>query len=371
MADKTVNYQCPACTAPLKYTGEDRLECEYCGSSYTVAEIEAMFSAKNEAAVGEKHEAGEGREETASVWDEAMNDWGTDAARLRAYSCSSCGAELFCEETTAATICPYCSNPTVIPAKLTGTLKPEFIIPFRYQKKDAVEALKKHYQGKRLLPRVFAEENNIEKIQGVYVPFWLYDGSVDIEANYRAERRRTHRSGNYEVTTVSEFDLFRAGNVPFEKIPVDASQRMDDALMDSIEPYDYSELKPFSMAYLPGFVADKYDVSADECSSRADLRAANTAEAFLNTTVGGYTSVHQRRKWININRGRRHYALMPVWLLNTDWQGKKYTFAMNGQTGRFIGNLPVDKGLYWKYYLFSAAACAAAAGAVLTALMML
>ena len=47
---------------------------------------------------------------------------------------------------------------------------------------------------------------------------------------------------------------------------------------------------------------------------------------------------------VQVRNGLAKYALYPVWLLNTSYKGEKYTFAMNGQTGKFIGNLPVDNG---------------------------
>lgn len=54
----------------------------------------------------------------------------------------------------------------------------------------------------------------------------------------------------------------------FEKVPVDASSKMPDDHMDSIEPYDYKKLKPFSTAYLPGYLADKFDVTVEQSRER-------------------------------------------------------------------------------------------------------
>ena len=191
---------------------------------------------------------------------------------MRAYSCPSCGAELICDESTAATSCPYCGNPTVVPGQFSGQLKPDFIIPFKLSKEDAVKALKNHYKGKILLPKSFTQENHVQKIQGVYVPFWMFDGEAEGDACYEATRSHTYRSGDYEITKTEHYDVYRAGFLSFEKIPADASSKMPDDHMDSIEPYDYQELKPFSTAYLPGFLADKFDVTVEQCLQRADQR---------------------------------------------------------------------------------------------------
>ena len=130
----------------------------------------------------------------------------------------------------------------------------------------------------------------------------------------------------------------------FDKIPADASSKMPDAHMDAIEPFDYSELKPFSNAYLPGFLADKYDVKPEDCYARVDLRAQNTAEELIVGTVSGYSSCTPESRQISVRRTRTSYALLPVWLLATKYDGKNYLFAMNGQTGKLIGDLPVSKG---------------------------
>ena len=274
MPTQVTNYQCPACTGPLHFAGgSGKLECEYCGASYDVAEIEALYAEKEEKAAAARQAAEETRQSAPSgdggAWDTSgfSEDWGTEGDGMRAYSCPSCGAELICDENTAATSCPYCGNPTVVPGQFSGQLRPDFIIPFKLSKEDAVKALKDHYKGKIFLPKSFTQENHVQEIQGVYVPFWMFDGEAEGDARYEATRSHTYRSGDYEITETEHYDIYRAGFISFEKIPADASSKMPDDHMDSIEPYDYQELKPFSTAYLPGFLADKFDVTVEQCGS--------------------------------------------------------------------------------------------------------
>ena len=346
MVSQVTNYQCPACTGPLNFDPKTgKIACDFCGSSYELAEIEALYAQKDEQAA-EASAAAEAK--GTEDWDTSgLGEWGEDADGMKSYSCPSCLAELICDDTTAATSCPYCGNPTIVPGQFTGALKPEFVIPFKLKKEDAVAALKKHYGKRFFLPKTFKDGNHIEKIQGVYVPFWLYDGEADGTAIYDATRSRVYKRGDYEITETDHFIVRRSGDIAFEKIPVDASTKMPDEHMDSIEPFDYSELKPFSTAYLPGFLADKYDVTIDESKQRADKRCEGTLENELRKTVLGYQSVVPRHQNFNILRGKVHYALLPVWLLNTKWQGKDFLFAMNGQTGKMVGDLPVDKKKYW------------------------
>lgn len=345
MPSQITNYQCPACTGPLHFApGSGKLECEYCGSLYELKEIEALYGEK-EAKAAQAQTAAEAKKEAQGEWDVSglSDDWGDSAAGMKTYSCPSCAAELVCDESTAATSCPYCGNPTVVPGQFGGMLKPDYIIPFKLNKEDAVKALKMHYKGKHFLPGTFTDENHIEKIQGVYVPFWMFDGEAEGDADYRATRSRTYTSGDYKIKETSHYDVYRSGSLTFEKVPVDASSKMPDEHMDSIEPFDYSMLTEFSTAYLPGFLADKYDVTVDQCRERADKRCEETLERALRDTVTGYETCVRERMNVALKRGKVHYALLPVWMLNTKWQDKNFLFAINGQTGKIAGDLPTSR----------------------------
>ena len=356
MPTQVTNNQCPSRTGPLHFSGASgRLECEYCGASYDVAEIEALYAEKEKKAAEAQQateEGGAGQGAPAAdggAWDTSdfCEDWGAEGDGMRAYGCPSCGAELICEENTAATSCPYCGNPTVVPGQFSAALRPDFIVPFKLSKEDAVKALKSHYKGKFFLPKSFTGENHVQEIRGIYVPFWMFDGEAEGDAHYEAARSRTYRSGDYEITETKHYDVYRAGAVTFEKVPVDASSKMPDGHMDSIEPYDYKELKPFSTAYLPGFLADKFDVTVEQSRQRADQRCEGTLASALRGTVKRYDLCVLRESSVHLRRGKVHYALMPVWMLNTKWHGKDFLFAMNGQTGKLVGDLPVSWGKFW------------------------
>ena len=340
MATQVTNYQCPGCTGPLQFSPTTgKLECEFCGGSFTPAEVEAFYAEKNQKAEEAARHAAEIQE---AVSDD--NPWGADAAHMRAYSCPSCGAELICDDTPAATACPYCGNPTVVPGQFADVKRPDYVIPFQVEKEAAVNALKQHYKGKPLLPGSFAKESHLEEVKGVYVPFWLYDGQAHADVTFSATRSRVHTTPNERITTTEHFRVERSGRIGFEKVPVDGSTQMPDGHMDAIEPYDYGQMEPFSMSYLPGFLADKYDVSPEECAARAEERCRNSAILAMQSTVTGYSTCSVQHANVRIDRKEPGYALLPVWLLSTKWQNRNYLFAMNGQTGKLIGDLPVSMG---------------------------
>ena len=346
MASQITNYQCPNCTGPLRFAGESGLlQCDHCESSFEVSVIEQLYADKEQAAAAAGAEPRWDCSTAGSMWSDE------EASHLRAYSCPSCAAEIICDDTTAATSCPYCGNPTVVPGQLTGQLKPDYVIPFRLDKNAAMEALKKYYKGKKFLPKSFAASNHIEEIKGVYVPFWLFDGLSEASMRFLGKKVRKYRRGNYEITETDHYRVTREGSVAFQKVPVDGSSKMPDAHMDSIEPFGYGDLRPFSTAYLPGFLADKFDEDADTCIKRANARIVESTERAFASTTSGYTTLVREYSNISLTKGDVHYAFMPVWMLSTKWKDKIFLFAMNGQTGKLIGDLPVDRGRYWSWFL--------------------
>ena len=353
MAEKITVYQCPACTGPLSFDGKiGKLKCDYCGTTYTTQEIEALYADKNKSAAAADATAQKKADEAEAAATAAAfgasgaseaSGWGSDAAHMRAYNCTTCGAELICDETTAATKCPYCGNPSVIPGKFAGVDRPDYVIPFKVDKKQAVSSFKEYYKGRLLLPKSFESDNHIEEIKGVYVPFWMFSGVVEGRAQYEAVKEDRRRAGNEEIVRQEHYDVYREGTMSFSKIPVDASTKMPDDLMDSIEPFNYKEMRPFGMEYMPGYLANKYDVSKEESRKRADDRAVGSFRTALQGSVKNYDSVNVRQQSEKIKPGKAEYGMLPVWLLSSNWEGKTYLFAVNGQSGKMIGDLPVSK----------------------------
>ncbi len=344
-----LHYKCPCCDGAIEFdSGLQKMKCPYCDTEF---EVETLAS--YDEVLGSEH----GDDMT---WDTAAGaEWQEgETDHLRSYVCKSCGGEIVGDETLAATSCPFCGNTVVMPQQFSGMLKPDYVIPFKLDKTAAVAALKKHYMGKRLLPKVFQDQNHLDEVKGVYVPFWLFDTDADAHIRYKATRVRRWSNSQYNYTETSHYAVVRAGSLAFERIPVDGSSKMDDALMESIEPFDFSQAVDFQTAYLAGYLADKYDVDSEQSIERANTRVKKSTEQAFASTVMGYSSVVPVSTNVQLKNGCAKYALYPVWLLNTTWNGQRYTFAMNGQTGKFVGDLPMDKAAFkrWFFGIFSAVA---------------
>ncbi len=326
-----IAYKCPCCDAGLAFSGEvQQLKCEYCGNSF---EIEAV-RAYNESAVQEGEDFQWEEPQTQSWSDEEQN-------HLHSFQCATCGGEILGDENTAATFCPYCGNPTILPSRLSGGVKPDGVLPFRKSKEDAKAAFLQLCKGKPLLPKEFTRKQQIEKLTGMYVPFWLYDCQGDFSGRYKATIVRTWSDSDYNYTKTSHFMLVREAEAGFVGIPMDGSSKIEDISMESIEPFDYSQLTEFDMAYLSGYFADKHDVSAEFGKERIHQRVDAAFDEELAGTMIPYTTVVPMNKQLQLTHSQARYVLMPVWLLNVRYKDKLYNFAMNGQTGKITGQLPI------------------------------
>ncbi|MCM1134237.1 MAG: hypothetical protein NC400_01555 [Clostridium sp.] len=333
-------YKCPCCGGAIAFDSTiQKMKCPFCDTEF---EMETLAGYDSEL----KREKADDM-----TWDtSAGREWQSgEAGGLTSYVCNSCGGEIVCDENTAASSCPYCGNPVVVAGQLSGDLKPDYVIPFQLDKKAAVAALKAHCQGKRLLPKVFKDENHIEEVKGVYVPFWIFDAGAEADMRYRGTKVRTWSDSRYYYTETRHFLVSRGGSLEFEKVPVDGSSKMPDDMMESIEPFDFSKAVDFQTAYLAGYVADKYDVDAHQGEERANERIRKSTEAVFDATVTGYATVVREAGSIRLRDSKVKYALLPVWLLHTKWNGQDYLFAMNGQSGKMVGDLPVDKAAYKKW----------------------
>ena len=339
-------FKCPCCDGAIEFDSTaQKMKCPYCGTEFDLEALQPQEQPTEE-----------------MNWDTAAgSEWQPgETEGLRVYTCQTCGGEIVADETTGAAECPFCGNPVVMTGQFAGDLKPDLVIPFKIDKKAAIAKLQELYKGKILLPKVFKDQNHIKEVKGLYVPVWLFDTDADARVLYNASTVRTWSDRNYNYTETSYFSVTRGGSIGFENVPVDGSTKMDDTMMESIEPYDLSAAVDFQTAYLSGYLADKYDVDAEASIQRANERIKRSTEDAFASTVQGYATVIPTSSSIWLNNGRARYALLPVWILNTQWNGQKFTFAINGQTGKIVGDLPMDKGARnkWVYGITGAVSAA-------------
>lgn len=313
---KAADYKCPSCKAPLLFDPKlGKWKCNYCESVFSLEELENK-NVKVE-----------------------VND---DNVNYDHYICKNCGAEIIAEENTAATFCLYCGNTAIIKERLSGDFKPSKVIPFKKVKKDAVAAFKELKKGRPFLPKAFISEKNIEKITGLYVPFWLFNISCNGDVDATGNKVKTWVVGNTHYTKTDNYRLERNVEASYTLIPIDGSIKFDDAIMNTIEPFDYKELVDFNSAYLSGFLAEKYDFKSEDAYKIAEDRALKSTLDVAKDSMNGFSSVVVTNNSLKALENGVEYALLPVYMVNIKYKDKFYLFAMNGQTGEFIGDMPVD-----------------------------
>ena len=314
---KVLDNKCPGCGAPIHFKPElGKFKCDYCDGEYTAEQLKDM---------------------------EKINKEEVDTTNYVNYNCPDCGAEIITDENTAATFCVYCGNTSIIKNRLSGEFAPSKIIPFKMEKQKAIEAFKKLRKGRPLTPKTFTSEKNIEKIQGVYIPFWLYEVDVEGTIEASATRVKSWSHGNTHYTQTDYYDVIRSGNMSYHRVPVDGSTRFANDMMNTIEPFDYNELIDYNHAYLSGFLAEKYDVNKEEAFDDAKTRTLNSTKQEMLNSMHGYSTKSIKKNDLEPKELNVEYALLPVWMVNVKYKDKYYLFAMNGESGKFIGNIPIDK----------------------------
>lgn len=327
----TTILRCPGCGSRLQFNAmTQNWVCDSCGNTYYEKDIAKIT--------------------TDSDLDTKTHGADIDnQPALNLFQCQSCGAEMVSDENTSATFCVYCGNPGIMKSRLEGKYRPDKIIPFKKTKEDAIEAYNGCRKGKPFAPPEFGKPENIAKISGVYIPFWLYEGHSRAYVSGKSTVVTGWTKGDYRYTRTEVYQVERLANMGFKHVPTDGSVKFDDATMDSIEPYDFKELQDFNYSYLSGFLAEKYDITAAEDQQRAQNRMENSIMSSIRGTITGSFACENESKTTVCDKVQ--YALLPVWMLNTIIDGKAYTFAMNGQTGRIVGDIPVSKLQMFKFFL--------------------
>ena len=299
--------KCPACGGSLRYDARlSALSCVWCGSTYSAEEAEVK----------------------------------TISASLDVFTCPECGAQVCVDEFLAAVTCPYCGNNEVSPQRFDGKFEPDYVIPFSVTKKQAIDNYREHVAQKSYLPDSFVADSRIVSVQGTYVPFWLKDGVVDFDFTFILD------DGKIRDTTYMDFRT--EGTYTYSRVPADGSRNMADDMMDSLEPYDYGALEPFTTDCMPGFMAERYSVGPKEVNDRIERRVKNSAllacKDYATDSVWKNAAADGARSRAVVHHVTSKQAVLPVWLIVVEYEGTRCLVGVNGQTGKVAVNLPIDEG---------------------------
>lgn len=311
---ETITYKCPNCDGGLVFDPkEQKFKCEYCQSEFTEEELEKL----------KPEESG---------------------PAMMVYTCPSCGAEIVADETTASSFCYYCHNPVVLSGRLSGEYHPDFVLPFAMDKKQAETVFKQWIGRKRYIPRDFYSPRQLELLEGIYYPYWLFSCQVEGKLEAEATKRMVSRLGSMENIETSYYNVNREGTMDVKNMAKNALKKADRQLSEAVLPFDMEKMLPFSASYLSGFRAERRDLEKQELEQEIEAELHSFAAETLKEGITGYDSVTVKRHEEHFTSPMWSYALLPVWVLTYRRKddGKTYYFVMNGQSGKICGILPVD-----------------------------
>ena len=312
-------YKCPSCGGYLAFDPESqKWKCPFCDSIF------------DEQSVMDKEEAPQQQPKVEG--QQVM------------YRCQNCGSEIMTDETTVATHCYYCHSPVVLEGKLTSDMRPDAVLPFTVDKEKAVETFMNWVRRKRFVPKSFFREAQIESMTGVYYPHFVTNCEVDAAVEGEGRNIRTSSTPNYIVTTTDHYAVRRSANIRFHSLLRPALTKANRKLSDAIHPYPLENEKPFSDAYLTGFVAERRDIDAESIRAGIEMEVEGYAEPLLRDHVN-YDSQTLRAS-SRVKNLHSRYVLLPTWVLtypNKQNKDDPYYYAMNGCTGETCGKLPIDR----------------------------
>jgi DNA-directed RNA polymerase subunit RPC12/RpoP len=337
--EQVKQFSCPNCGASLEYEiKRQAFVCKYCDTAYTEEQLTEIYPEKND---GESDDA---QQETVHVEQQATEEERRIFEEYSSlYQCPSCGAAIVTDRNTSATKCYYCHSPVVLQGRVSGEYRPSKILPFKIPEETAKSRFTEYCAKRWFLPKGF-KQSLLDEVTGIYIPYWTANCTTKGFVRASAENITSWRVGDYRYTKVDSYIAVRAGNMQFERIPADASAKADDSIMENLEPFDYNAVVDFKMSYLSGFLADKYDVTKDEVLPRIKQRAETSAKNVLSADISGYDSVRVTSSDFKTTRVCWEHMLFPIWFLSYKYKDKIYKFAMNGQTGKFAGELPINMG---------------------------
>lgn len=337
-----VQYKCPNCGGPLKFDPKSGMHtCEYCRSSFTQKDVSEKTNIGKQAG---------GSAGPASVTSDTTDASIEDA---KVYTCPSCGATIVTDSTTAATFCYYCHNPVVLSGRLSGEFKPDYVVPFRISREKALQIFESWIGRKKYVPKAFYSKDQIEKFTGIYFPYLLYTCDVSCHIDTEGTKVRVYSEGMFDCTERTRYHIVRDGSMDVQHIFRNALKKANATLADGVLPFSFSsdDMKPFNMSYLSGFFAEKRDIDCSSLQDEMKNEIRDYAISRLQTEVSGYEGVKIDAGNISISNEKWEYALCPVWSLTYNDKGKIYYFSVNGQSGKTVGELPVDTGKLIRTFL--------------------
>lgn len=319
--------KCPNCGAPINFNKATELwECIYCGSKYKQEEMQKLNASVSKIPTTITTSQGVKRR----------------LEEMILYHCVDCKADIMADESNPVETCAYCTSTNITKSKTNEGVAPTKIIPFKITEEEAIKKFQAIAKKRPLMPQVFNDPDNLEFVKGIYIPFWTYDIETNCKMNFTATDKTTWKDSGYTYEKLDKYLVKNEGSMSFSGIITDASTHFDDNLMDSLEPFDFNELVDYNPTYLTDYLVEKYDIESNETLDRAKTKAIETSIEVMKTAVK-HQNKNIDKQEITATKVKEDYIFLPFFMANIKRKGKIYTFAINGQTGKVVCDIPLSK----------------------------
>ena len=253
------------------------------------------------------------------------------------YKCSKCGATLKYIDNRYT--CEYCKSVYNYADVFDSS---NYILPFNVERKDAINKYKSLINSKFLTPKPFKKKRNIEKIEGIYVPCLIYDfeasGVIRTKSNLVSE----WKSKGIKYKKTDEYQNMRSGHMSLENIYTVCNDSLDINI-DLVEPYDLKEVVTYNKSLQDNYKVYDYNLSKSESLKVAEEKARKYFEKIMIKDIKDYKDAEIIDSSINLYNTKTKCVLIPVWILNITYKNKKFTYLINGRTGKISGKMIIKK----------------------------
>jgi hypothetical protein len=336
-------HPCPACGAQAEWNpAKQLLVCPFCGTS-------APFSV--DAATGKIEEL-----DLAKALRELPDDERGWQAEKRTVQCQSCKAVSVFDPERVGQNCEFCGSPSLVDYKeIKAPIRPQSLLPFSVSDANVREQIRRWYASKWLAPGKLKSRALVDRVKGVYIPYWTFDAHVvcpwEAEAGHYYYTTETYQEGGQTRTRQVRHVRWEpaSGQVThfFDDEPVPGTQGVSHALLAQVEPFPTQDLKPYDTAFLSGFVVEHYQIVLFDAAKRSQDSMTQKLYQMCAAQIPGDTFRNLQIHPTFSGQTFKH-ILVPVWLLTYTFGAKAYQVVVNGVTGRMAGDYPKS---FWKIAL--------------------
>ncbi len=343
-------FPCGQCGAKLDYQpGTSELACPYCGHRNPIPQSEdEVLEIDFQSTLADLAQA-------------------QPTQQQEAVHCNGCGADINRPANLDAMLCPFCGSNVVMTAQSRKLIKPQALLPFRIDRKDAQERFKQWIAGLWFAPGTLKKYAEVDgRFNGVYLPFWTYDSdTVTVYRGMRGEHywttetRTVIRNGKSvrETVQVRKTRWWPCSGTVFESfddVLTPASRSLPRKYVEALEPWDLPAVQPYEDAYLSGFRAESYTVELDEGFTQAQAKMETVIRSSVRSDIGGDEQriLSLRTQYNNVTF---KHLLLPIWIAAYRHGEKVYRILVNARTGEVQGERP------WSWIKITLAVLGAAA----------